>query len=300
MTQARHWCWTLNNPEDSETPDQLIEKVFTAANKVRYVVFQHEEGEEEHTPHYQGYVEFTIGRRMAALKKLHRRIHWEPRRGTPDEARDYCMKEEGRIAGPWEWGTFRGAPGKRTDLEELYKLARSSASLLEVAEACPSSYMRHYKAVQHVRQLGALDKPVRKKDLKVYILYGAPGLGKTRAVYEQHPDVYAVPLGKDLWFDNYKGEANVLLDDFSGNLRLVDTLRLLDRYPIQVPIKGGFVWWCPDKVFVTCNVHPRDWYDYSKRQDSYKALTRRVYKVLWFQEDAELLQFKGDQLADFF
>jgi len=299
MAQQRNWVFTLNNPTETEKPEDLIEKVFTPEQKVRYVVFQKEKGDEG-TEHYQGYVEFSTPKRLAAVKKLLPRAHWEARRGTADEARDYCMKDDSRVNGPWESGTFTKTPGKRTDLEDLYKLARSTATLAEVADACPGPYMRHYKAVQHVRQLAALDKPTRTEDLKVYVLYGAPGLGKTRTVYNKFPDVYSVPLGKDLWFDNYKGERIVLLDDFSGNLRLVDCLRLLDRYPIQVPVKGGFVWWCPAKIFITCNVHPRNWYDYTTRQDSYKALTRRIYKVWHLEEDQQPKCYVGEQLSEFF
>jgi len=185
-------------------------------------------------------------------------------------------------------------------LEALYKQARTAKTLLEVAEACPSQYIRYYKAVQHVRQIEAFDKPTRQSDLKVFLYYGPPGTGKTRLAYETAPDLYAIPLGKTLWFDNYAGEPDVLIDDFSGNLRLVDTLRMLDRYPIQVPVKGGHVWWCPTTIHITTNVHPRNWYDYSKRADSYRALTRRFTKVIHFLDDETKQEFEGQELINFF
>lgn len=302
MSQARHWCFTYNNP--TETAEEMI-AAFTSKAKIKYLVFQKEKGGEEEenagTIHYQGYVEFFgSAKRLAALKKIHNSIHWEPKKGNRDEARRYCMEPYTRIDGPWEYGTYNEKRGKRTDIDALYKLARTKETLLEVAEAMPGAYLRHYKAVQHVRQIEAFDKPKRSDPLQVVLFYGPPGIGKTRLAYDEAPGLYAIPLGKDLWFDGYRGEKEVLIDDFSGNLRLVDTLRMLDRYPIQVPIKGGHVWWCPTKIYLTSNVHPRNWYDYTKRKDSYSALTRRFHRVVFFTEDKEPQEFVGDEVANFF
>lgn len=294
---ARNWVFRYANP--TETAEELIE-LFKKHESTRYISFQKERGEENGLIHYQGYAEFSKVHRLSALKKIHNSIHWEPRRGTRDEARNYTRKEETRIDGPWEFGEWGQQRGQRTDIDELYKLARTSKTLLEVAEAMPGSYMRHYKAVQHVRQLEAFDKPTRTEDLQVILIYGPPGLGKTRRAYEEAPDLYAIPLGKQLWFDGYRGEKDVLIDDFSGNLRLVDTLRMFDRYPIQVPIKGGHVWWCPTRIFVTANVHPRAWYNYHQRKDSFRALTRRFHRVVMYFEDQEPKEFVGDEIVDFF
>jgi len=29
-------------------------------------------------------------------------------------------------------------------------------------------------------------------------------------------------------------------------------LRILDRYAVRAPIKGGFTWWNPKHIFITC------------------------------------------------
>lgn len=268
------------------SPDELIESL-SNDKRVRYVVFQKERGEERGTEHYQGYIEFKQSMRFAGVSKVLPRAHIELRKGTREQARDYCLKQDSQVDGPWEYGEFTIRPGSRTDLEALYKAARTSETLTEVAEAHPSAYLKYYKAVQHVRQLGALDKPKRTTDLQVILLYGPPGLGKTHLVREiLAPDVYVLPLktGKTMWFDNYRGERDALIDDFSGKLSLDDLLQLFDKYPVQVPIKGGYVYWCPDRIFVTTNVHPRIWYDYSKRTSSYRALTRRITSVYVFSD----------------
>lgn len=239
---------------------------------------------EEGTLHLQGYLECSRHARMAALKKKPglARAHFEPRRGTQTEAIEYCMKD-GEF---YEYGLKKPDSTddtsknlKQTRLRQIKKRIEEGANEDEVFEIDPVIAVQHSRWVE--KQL-AKKKRTRKEDLRVLLYFGKPGTGKTRRAYEQYEEIYALPIGKDLWFNNYYEQEEVLLDDFSGQMRLVDTLRLLDRYPIQVPIKGGFVWWCPNTIIITTNVHPREWYNYAERKDSEQALRRRIHGVLNF------------------
>ena len=51
------------------------------------------------------------------------------------------------------------------------------------------------------------------------------------------------------WFDGYIGQDTAIFDDFraSGN-RFSYILRIIDRYPMDVPVKGGFVYWNPKYI----------------------------------------------------
>jgi len=60
--------------------------------KCKYIVFGYERGEEG-TPHLQGYVHLSTQKTLSAMKKFIPRAHLEPRRGTIDEAVDYCKKD---------------------------------------------------------------------------------------------------------------------------------------------------------------------------------------------------------------
>lgn len=80
------------------------------------------------------------------------------------------------------------------------------------------------------------------------------------------------------WFDGYLNQPIVIVDDFRGEYPLPLLLKLLDRYPMQVPIKGGFVNWCPKKVYITSNIRPDIWYQDSDSA-SVAALLRRFERV---------------------
>lgn len=143
----RAWCWTLNNPAEGFT--------LPLHGKERYVVWQLEKGEQG-TPHFQGYIEMVSPTRLASMKDWLPSAHFEPRRGTPAQARDYCMKEEGRLAGPWERGVFGGRQGKRSDLDGAVETLLEGG-LAAVAEAHPTTFVQFHKG------LAALEKMKRPK-----------------------------------------------------------------------------------------------------------------------------------------
>lgn len=71
---------------------------------LQYLVWQLESGQDE-TPHYQGYAYFGKAQTFAGVRDLGPRGHWEPRKGTHEQARTYCTKEASRVEGPWELGS---------------------------------------------------------------------------------------------------------------------------------------------------------------------------------------------------
>jgi len=100
-SQAKHWLFTLNNP----TGPLELESI----DDLQYGVYQEEIGENG-TRHFQGYLIFSVRKRLTQLKAIQQlsRAHFEARRGTSKQARDYCMKEETRVADtiPIEYGIF--------------------------------------------------------------------------------------------------------------------------------------------------------------------------------------------------
>lgn len=85
------------------------------------------------------------------------------------------------------------------------------------------------------------------------------------------------------WFDGYNEQPIVIIDDYRGEYPVPMFLKLLDRYPMQVPIKGGFVNWSPKKIYITSNVEPRHWYNEVDGR-SLAAISRRFTEVTYIDK----------------
>ena len=70
-----------------------------------YLVAQKERGAEG-TEHIQAYISFENAVAFTTVKTIFQGAHIEAARGSPEENRTYCTKEETRVAGPWEYGTL--------------------------------------------------------------------------------------------------------------------------------------------------------------------------------------------------
>lgn len=244
---SRHWCFTLNNPKNDQ-PD------FGRLRHCRYAIWQKESAPDTGTVHLQGYVEFAQPVRLSSMRETLPGAHLERRRGSRDQAREYCRKPD-RLDGPWEWGVWDLSPGKRTDLESAVELLRaSSGRLRDVAREQPVAIVKWHRGLRELSRL--LHGGGRRLKLKVYVLWGDAGSGKTRYVHDMWgEDLYTLASQSPLWFDGYEGEKTLLIDEWTGEMGRETALQLLDVYPMQVPVKGGFVWAEWERVFITANTN---------------------------------------------
>lgn len=267
--KSKYWCFTLNNYDEEEynSIKSVIEEQCT------YGVIGREVGESG-TKHLQGYVELGKRVRFGGIKRLlGQRCHIERRGGTGTQAAAYCKKDDTEA---YEFGELAvSKQGKRSDLDTIKELIDGGASERDVADAHFSKWVIYRKSFSAYRQLRT--DPGIRRTLDVIVLWGAPGTGKTRYVWDKYPDVFSVPDPELRWFDGYSGEDTVLIDDYRGGASDSFILKLLDIYPLQVPVKGGFVQWAPSRIFLTSNDSP-PWTHSAVAQ----ALRRRIRVVLHF------------------
>lgn len=270
--RGKRWCFTLNNPTQEEREFLLkcledmkeCSETSTRGVDITYLIF----GEEQVTTlHLQGYMELKTKRALSKLKKFLRRAHWEKAKGTPKQAAEYC-KKDGKY---WEIGTLM-TPGRRSDLETIREKIQTGASELEIAEQHFSQWVVYRRSFSRYKALLS-----NKRDwmTKVIVLWGDTGVGKTRFVMNQIMDLTFWSPGDYKWFDGYKGQDVVLFDDYRGEYPLALFLKLTDRYPMSVPVKGNFTNWCPKKIYITSNCSPSVWYKDADNR-SLEAFWRRL------------------------
>lgn len=268
--QGCNWVFTLNNPQPEENPS------FWPG--VKYIVWQLEKGEEG-TPHFQGYVVFHSNKTLTGAKKINQRAHWDIRRGTHEEARVYCTKEETRVDGPFEQGVPPITRGKRTDLLYVKQRLDEGATESELAldEDAIGTLARYPKLVGMYRMA---TQPHRKFKTRVLVLYGPPKKGKSAFWNICYPKAYIKPHGQ--WWDGYDNQEIVVIDDFYGWLPYSFMLQLLDRYPLLVEVKGGMRTFNSKFIIITSNKAPGLWYG---GDCGYDALERRIDVIYRFEKE---------------
>lgn len=265
---AKHWCFTLNNPTDHEK-DILTAIGTELPTPFVYLVCGREVGEEG-TPHIQGFLSLSQRKSMSWVKNaISDRIHLETTKGSPKQASTYCKKD-----GDYdEYGTLPAGSGERTDLARVVADIKKGKTMRELSENHPTAVLRYGSGVLRLRQYV---RPSRNNPPQIHVFHGDPGTGKTRRVWEfaDHSELWVHPGNQ--WFDGYDQHPSVLFDDFEGSwFKLSYLLKLLDRYVFQVPVKGGFVWWCPTHIYITSNIEPKMWYPNATELHQ-KALMRRL------------------------
>jgi hypothetical protein len=274
---AKNWCFTLNNYTEADV-HQLQLLVDRCAECV-YCCFG-KESASTGTPHLQGYCQFNTRRTLRQVKAvLGDRVHLEVAKGSPSQNQKYCAKE-GDFC---EFGEPRGGQGRRTDIATAFAAVKAGCSKRELLDKHFAAYSRAHRALSEA--LFIYSKP-RDWMPETRVYYGETGVGKSRKAFEEAQEPYVHSGGA--WFDGYEGQPHVIFDDFGGSeFKLTYLLKLLDRYPMRVPVKGGFVNWIPKKIWITANYSPAEWYSNAKDEHR-KALLRRFHTVVHFRKLSSL------------
>lgn len=229
--RLRNWVFTSYDLEAFKVPDEDPD--------FRYCVYQTEECPDTKRWHHQGYIEFNKAKTLASVKALlgDQTVHLEPRRGTRAEARAYCMKNESRVAGPLEFGTWTGGEERtRTDLNDAREKIQAKTSwhaVINDPELCNvvARYGRWAREVYDNRAfdldpmdlelytwqnevLGMLEEPIKSRRI-IWIWSSESGTGKTTFYdYVARHNGFTVLPGSD--FDNtlyaYDGENVIWFD----------------------------------------------------------------------------------------
>lgn len=294
------WCFTVNS-ESQNFADNLRDLFMLNKKKcLKYICGQLEVAPETGKLHFQGYLQLKRTQRLSWLKKnISSTAHWENQKAlNNNDARGYCCKDDTSAGEFLEFGTYTKGPGQRNDLIPFRDAIKKGSNKRVILDEFTNEYARYPKFADIVR---SLYKPEQRdwKLHQVILFVGDPGTGKTLRAYQQHPDLYEIPVSNStLWFDGYDQHQAVLFDDFGGKMSkmtLDNSLKLFDVYVRQIPIKGGHVWWNPEIVYVTSNFHPRYWYDFDNREISYNALKRRFTLIIVFEKGLEPYQTDVDQ-----
>ncbi|AKC88560.1 replicase [Zebra finch circovirus] len=263
---CKRWVFTLNNPTEQE-----VESVKSLPpSEYHYAIVGKEKGEQG-TPHLQGFLHLKKKVRLNQMKQLIPRAHFEIARGSDEDNEQYCSKEGDVIL-------TIGAPakGNRSDLAGAVAAVKAGRPMTEVAREFSEAYVKWGRGLKDLALM--IGQKPRDFKTEVIVLTGPSGVGKSRWANEQEGTKYYKMKGD--WWDGYSNEDIVVIDDFYGWIPFCELLRLCDRYPHKVPVKGSYVEFTSKKIIITSNTHPNHWYNEEKCY--MQALFRRINKWLFW------------------
>lgn len=294
-TQSRSWILTISADKHSR------EEVEEELSPYTYVG-QLEEGESSGYRHFQLLIENETPIRFSTLKRKLPAAHIEPRRGTVTEAVAYCTKKDTRVPGepPLQNGdiSLRDEKGKRSDLERIRTaILEEGRSVDDVILTMPEAA----RVTKYVKDLAAArdraDARGRERDVEVIYLYGDPGVGKTRWLYDHFDDVARLTDYRN--FDAYNGEKVLALDEYAGQLDLRLLNGVLDRYPIDLPARFFDRVARHEVCVLISNVPPWDLYVWEKPV-SRRAFARRLDRVLMMTTGGHVQELDLDSVRSRF
>ena len=295
--RGKHYVFTWNNPPElaSMTRTEWVTKrwEYLQTKGVTWMVCQLETAPSTGTVHLQGAVTFkTVVRRQAVANFLSKA--WvQQRKGSIQECVEYCTKDETRLDGPWEFGERptgqeagrKNLPGAK--LKEIYDLMTDGTTLDEIMALYPADFIRMERNIRAVwTRLTQKRASGPRLDLKVIVLNGPTGSGKTRTAFElaggyDADKVFVVQKttgkGQTVWWNGYESQPTVILDEFDDTwYSYKELLRVLDVHPYRCDTKGGFVWLAATTIIITSCRPPRMWY---AEQVERAELERRISEV---------------------
>lgn len=226
--------------------------------------------------HIQGYFEAPNPVSAAGLKKRDAIATFTKCEGSAAQNIHYCSKPvldcncekckdcEKPVAGFFEFGERPKGQGKRTDLDDVIDKVKDGASLRDIAMDHSKTYVRNFRGVISLKNILA---PKRDFQTIVLVYWGPTGTGKTRHAKEiAGDDVFTLThdmvngTSGQVWWDLYDGQSTVILEEFYGWIKMTQLFALIDSGALQVQTKGGSTSFRAERIIITSNKDPKEWY----------------------------------------
>lgn len=247
---------------------------------MKYLCFGEEVCPKTQRKHWQGCVYFfnKVSIKTAQKYLCIGNSHMESfqKSDNEEDAVEYC-KKDGNFK---EYGIFP-QQGKRNDLDILKNdIMEGNCTAEDIMLENPIIYHQYGRTLDKIEDI-ALRRKFRTEMTEGIWYYGRTGVGKSHITFEGfNPDThYNVPNDKG-WWDGYRQQEVVILNDFRGDIAYNELLQLVDKFPYNVRRRGREPMpFTSKKVIITSSLHPSEVYKNRNEKDSIEQLYRRFRVV---------------------
>lgn len=222
--------------------------------------------------HWQSWVAYHNPRTINSVSKDFNNSHVEIIRGTIEHNEKYCGKND-------KFVSFGELPkqGTRTDLNVIKEQILNGYQVDDLIIESPMIFHQYGRTLNHLEDL-YLRRKNRTTMTEGIWYHGATGCGKSMKAFENyHYTTHYVHNIRDKgWWDAYKQQETVIIDEFRGEISYNEVLALVDMHPLTVPRRNREPMpFTSKKVIITSSLHPREVFRQRNEKDSLKQLLRR-------------------------
>jgi len=234
---------------------------------ITWVKGQREKGHGTGFEHYQAVLGFDQKVSLAGVTRvLGTGIHAELTRSRAAEA--YCVKEDTRVGQPFEFGAKPFRRNSKTDWNACW----NAATVGDLMQIPANVRIVSYNSLRRIQSDYSLAKVLEKR---VEVFWGATGTGKSRRAWDEAGEGAFPKCPRSKFWDGYQTQSNVIIDEFRGGIDISHLLRWFDRYPVRVEVKGSSRPFYGERIWITSNISPDEWYPLVD-PETMKALKRRL------------------------
>lgn len=221
--------------------------------------------------HWQIVVAFAKKVRPTTVRTAFGDFHHELTRS--DAAEEYVWKEETRVDGTqFELGAKAMKRNSEADWDKVWEDAKTGDLMAIPADV----RIRTYHTLKRIRK--DFDVAPFRPGVVVNVFWGATGSGKSHRMFEEAYADGITPYVKSSttkWWDGYRGEERVIVDEFRGQISIEHLLKWFDQYPCFVEEKGGQLALKAKTMWICSNLPPEQWYP-AMDPETFAALRRRL------------------------
>lgn len=302
---SKSWFCVFNNPQDhgyegspqeicEQLRDEWIKSEPTRVGAWAYCI------SEKGLHHIHMVLEDDHAMRFSIIKKSYcKGMHFEPTKGTKKQADAYINKrppfdEKGEtIEFICYHGEISGRQGSRTDLTVIYQRLLDGETPKDILKDTPTAYMRADVLKKMFYDIKS-DKTPIVRPMTVTWHTGNSGSGKS---YDRvklaekigEDNIYYLTSFNSGAFDNYNGQSVLWIEDYRGEFKLQEFLRLLDVYKAEIPARFCNVKALWTDVHITSVLTPREVYPSAcaSDYDRIEQLLRRITSIAYHYKDVE-------------